>query len=120
MNDCTCLLRPWEAGDRPYRVPTPAGCDVEEARYYHDDLASMAVPELAVERHRVIGALAGDGYLVIEQEWLNARFGAVIAEQSRRRPTARPAARPHAVTDEWRRPSFETTNNQKGEWGDGR
>jgi hypothetical protein len=101
----------------PYRVPLPAGSDVENAKYHHDDLAGMTGTELALERHCVISALVGgDGHLLVEHAWLEARFGAVVAEQSRRRPQAPTAKRPRTTpADEWRRPSFETMQGRQDE-----
>src|SRR5262245_30934996 len=58
MSDCSCPRRTGELRFGAYRVPQPAGCDVEYARYHHRDLAQLDEVEIEAELHALVAVLA--------------------------------------------------------------
>jgi hypothetical protein len=72
-------------------MPWPAACDVEDARFHHDDIATADEITLTAELIALTQALARlrPGRHVLAHEWLRDRHGRV-----------RIALRPQAATAE--------------------
>jgi len=76
-------------GATAYRVPVVAGSDLDDLRLAHLDLADLDGLALAVERWRVLRALADDHHPRHERPWLVERSAAIAAERARRYRRAR-------------------------------
>jgi hypothetical protein len=77
-----------------YRVPWPAACDVEDARFHHDDLATLDEIALTAELLAITGALAGRHHQqqVLAREWLRERHERVRTALRAQSATAEAAA----------------------------
>jgi len=76
---CSCRLRPEDLFYGAYRVPWPAACDVEDARFHHDDIAVADETTLNAELIALTETLARlrPGRHVLACEWLRERHGRV-------------------------------------------
>jgi hypothetical protein len=78
---CSCPSRPEDVFYGGYRVPWPAACDVEDARFHHGDLATLDEISLTAELLAITGALARlrPRQRVLPGEWLRERHERVRA-----------------------------------------
>jgi len=83
---CSCPTRADECRYGAYRVPQPAACDLEDARYRHDDVAQLEEVQLEAELAALVALLASlpAAARPLDRAWLLER---------RRRLRAAPAGR---------------------------
>jgi len=91
---CSCRPRPEDVFYGAYRVPWPAACDVEDARFHHDDIATADEITLTAELIALTETLARlrPGRHVLAGEWLRERHGHVRTALPNQSATAETAS----------------------------
>jgi len=87
---CSCRHEPKRLRYGPYRIPSPAACDVEHARYYGDDVEHLDPIDVEDELGWLVRRLAilRPGARPVEHDWLRFRRARLLDHGQRLEGTA--------------------------------